>query len=70
MIYANMPPFWDDVVLTACYHFNRAPSSVIEEQILFRMLLPQAKLFHVASKVCGYVCFVHLLGPEQDKLAP
>lgn len=49
-------------LLTKCF------PSMVMKQIPLQILLPEAELFIVDAKVFSYVCFVHLLGLEQDKL--
>lgn len=70
-MHTNTPSSYQaDQVLIARYLINWVPSSVIKKQIPSQILLPRAELFQVALKVFGCVCFVHLLDPERDKVAP
>nr|KYP72342.1 Retrovirus-related Pol polyprotein from transposon TNT 1-94 [Cajanus cajan] len=56
LLHGHVPqPFWDDVVLTACYLVNRMPSSVLNNQI--------------SHRVFGSTCFVHNHSPGLDKLS-
>ena len=43
-------------------------SSVLHDQIPHSILLPTQPLFYLPSRVFGWVCFVHILTPRQDKL--
>ena len=44
-------------------------SSVLHDQIPHFVLLPNQPLFCLPPCVFGFVCFVHILTPEQDKLS-
>ena len=61
--------FWGDDTLAACYLINRMHSSVLHDQILHSILFPNQPLFCLPPCVFGYVCFVHILTPGQDKLS-
>ena len=61
--------FWGDVVLTACYLFNRMPSFVLHAQIPHSLLFPDQPLYFLPPRVFGCTCFVHILTLRQDKLS-
>ena len=61
--------FWGDAILAACYLINRMPSSILHDQIPHSILLTTQPLFYLPPRVFGYVCFVHILTPGQDKLS-
>ena len=60
--------FWGDAILAACYLINRMPSSVLHDQIPHSIIFPNQPLFCLPPCVFGFVCFVHILTPGQDKL--
>ena len=61
--------FCGDATLVACYLINRMPSSVLHDKIPHSIILPNQPLFFLPSRVCGCICFVHILTPGQDKLS-
>ena len=61
--------FWGDAILAACYLINCMSSPVLHDQIPHFVLLPNQPLFCLLPRVFGYVCFVHILTPGQDKLS-
>ena len=61
--------FWGDAILASCYLINRMPSSVLHDKIHHSILFPNQPLFCLPPRVFGYVCFVHILTPGQDKLS-
>ena len=60
--------FGRDAILAACYLINRMPFSVLHDQISQSILFPNQTFFCLPC-VFGYVCFVHILTPGQDKLS-
>ena len=61
--------FWGDAILVACYLINRMSSSILNDQILHSILLPNQPLFSLPPHVFSCVCFVHILTLGQDKLS-
>jgi len=61
-------PSMGDVILTACSFINRMSSSSLNKRDPFSIPFPNDPLLHVSPCVFGYVCFVHDMSPELDKL--
>ena len=61
--------FLGDAILVACYLINRMTSSVLHDQIPHAIIFPYQPLFCLPPRVFGYICFVHILTPGQDKLS-
>ncbi|MFV0960717.1 hypothetical protein QML37_30440, partial [Klebsiella pneumoniae] len=45
-------------------------TSSIGDKIPIQILHPNRPIFPIEPKVFGCVCFVHILGPNKDKLGP
>jgi hypothetical protein len=67
--YAHPRQFWGDV-LTVCYLINRMPSWVLDVAFPHSLLFSSSSSFSLPLKVFWCICFVHNLGPRNDKLGP
>lgn len=69
MIQTNMPAYFlaDACLTTSCLN-NRLPSTAIENKVPIQMSYPTKPLFPIASRMFGCTCFLHILGPNRDKL--
>ena len=70
LLHRKVPqPFLGDTTLVACYLINHMSSSILHDQISYSIFFPNQPLFCLPPCVFGYVYFVHILTPRQDKLS-
>ena len=62
--------FQGDAIFTTCFLINKMPSSVLNDEIPYRVVFPTNNLFLIAPKIFGCVCFVWDVRPDHTKLDP